>query len=50
MDTPADREHVGAEYAWIGWIVVILGFYMLYLYYERSNHKVWFPFGAFMPF
>lgn len=45
MDEPA-----GAEYACIGWVLVIIGFYCLWLYYEKGGHKLPFPLTAVTPF
>lgn len=50
MADDIDRTGVGVEYAWLGWVLVIIGFYMMYLYYNLGGHKLWFPFGAVTPF
>lgn len=49
-DPPLDRTGFGMEYAWLGWVLMVMGFYLLYLYYEKGGHKLAFPFGAVMPF
>jgi hypothetical protein len=38
------------EYMVTGWILVIVGFWLLYLYYEKGGHKLVFPFTAVTPF
>jgi hypothetical protein len=45
-----NRDEIPVEYAWLGWVLVLAGFYLMYLYYEKGGHKLWFPFGAITPF
>lgn len=50
MATDVAGNPIGPEYAWVGWVLVIIGFWLLYCYYEVAGHKLWFPFGAVTPF